>query len=438
MTAQMHPFPNRDPANDEAEMAVLGAILADNGVFERLRGTVQAEDFYDPLHVEVYAAAEKLIAQGRRADFVTLAPVLKGKKIGPIDAYDYVLGYVEQAPTDPEKLWSYVQEVLHYSARRGVIAAARKLGADAAKGTENLVEVFERANKQMDDAIARTHSRRVTSLAADQAMEAMIEDYDRGPSAIKTGISPLDQMTGGLYLGELSILAGRPGQGKTATALQIGLNMARTGKGVGFYSMEMNHVAIAQRLASSLAYQGEDEIRNGIIVRPSGSIPYNRIRRKDLTAEEQKIVRAQVERLREVPLLIDTQSKLTVSQIAAIARRWQTQLAANGRTLTMLVVDYLGLIEMTNRWGDNRAYAVGEVTAALKDLAKQLNVHVMALHQLNREVEKTESKRPHMHHLRRVRIDRAGCRPDPDALPGGVLRRARDIQGRGGSRHQAR
>jgi replicative DNA helicase len=396
MAAELHKIHPTEPHNEFAEKCVLGAVLADNAVFRRLDGTLHATDFYVGLHGEVFGAVADLVRADRRADLITLAPVLHGKTVFEVDAEDYVRGLVEQAPETTEQLVDYVREVLQYSAQRGVIATARTLGAEAARRGVNLIEAYDTAVKALDTAIGRAAKRRVTVKFIPEWAQDALDEYAKGTKGTSSGLVELDKLIGGFFPGDLCILGGRPSQGKTALALEIGLAVARgrgsdgphRGVGVHVESMEMGGIPLAQRVLSSVAYD------------PIDPIPYNAFRRQELKPDHIARLKAAKTSLDEVPLVINTQPAMTLAEITASVRRSQMQLEAKGRKLGLIVIDYLGLIQLSNRWGDNRAYAIAEATGRLKEMAIDMQLPILLLHQLNRDVEASADKRPQMHHLR--------------------------------------
>lgn len=153
--AEIHKLQSLEPHNEMAEACVLGAILTDNTVLDRLTGLLQPTDFYVGLHAELYAAMVETIADRRRADLVTLVPLIRGKKVGDADAESYLAALPEYAPSTPVALMDYVREVLRFSAQRGVLAAARQLGQDTARPAVKLLEAYERATKDCERALSR-------------------------------------------------------------------------------------------------------------------------------------------------------------------------------------------------------------------------------------------------------------------------------------------
>lgn len=390
-TDDLRPEPSQ-PHNALAEQAVLTAMLADNTVFQRFAGSLRPEDFYDPLHADIYRAVAELIEAGQYADGVTLVRAIRDKRAGDQDAEDYVAGLATEKSASFQQLGSYVHEITHLAAARDVAAAltaGAKRAADHQVTPAGLAAIGGDVEAQVDAALLRTSVRESTLRPAHEFAAAARERYASGLAGTLTHIDVIDDLTGGLFSDELSIVAGRPSMGKTALASQIGLNVARSGKGVLFISLEMGGVPVAQRLLSTLAYRGEDRC-----------IHYRKYRSRTLSDDDQRILQECEERLRLWPLFIEEQGALTMAQINATARRCAGELAKAGKQLSLVVVDYLGLVTSSNRYHGNRVYEIGETSAGLKALAKAMGMHVMALHQVNREVERTDDARPQLHHLR--------------------------------------
>lgn len=378
-----------EPHNAEAEQAVLGAVLADNAVYDRLAGSLRPEDFYEPLHGDLFQAISALIADGRRADIVTLAPILKNKKIGEVDAASYVHALPDMAPAQPEQLWDYAQEISRYAAQRSILSASRDLAQGASKIGADLIDATSRAVERIDRALDRTRAQEATAKPAGEFGHDAIAAYDAEGQSVSTGLRSLDDITGGLFLQELSIIGGRPGMGKSTFATALAFNIANAGTGVYYLSLEMAGVPLAQRILSSMCY-----------VSPTNCIPYEKFRKRQLQPSEIAALKTAARDLERLPFVIETKAGLNLLQIRASVRKAQAEIEARGKKLRFIVVDYLGLVEPSHQWRDNRVQQLAEMTKGLREMAKTMNAHVCALVQLNREVEKREDKRPQLHDLR--------------------------------------
>ncbi len=378
MTADLHTLdgatPSREPPhNIEAEQGVLGAILLNNRAYDNVAGILKPEHFHDPAHGALYAACGTLIERGRIADPVTL----KGHA-----RPDYLAELVAAAPT--------VINAPHYAATIRNFAKAR----EAIAAGENLIEAGYRVDH--DDDISDVAA---TSLAAIEAIGAGTEggaipnaeaaeiaignalaarDTDGRAAGLPTGLSELDRVIGGLARGEVTVAAGRTGMGKTALAGSIALHAARHGEACVIFSLEMQAHFIANRLLAIVSGVSGDEARRGA-----------------LDDDDMRSFRGAKARLADLPIEIDEASALTVEMIAARARALHRRGRAN-----LIVIDYLGLVQPSDRRERNRVYQIEHVTTELKRLAKSLNIPVLLLTQINRQVEGRDDKRPTLADLR--------------------------------------
>jgi replicative DNA helicase len=282
------------------------------------------------------------------------------------------------------------------AARRALIAAAENsisvafdvaLDVDPASIAEDLIDEC--------DAIASARSTSNTSRisigrAADEALERMTSVMQRKGAigGVPLGLRDVDHKTDGLQRGELTILAGRPGMGKTGVGLGSALKMALKGYSALYVSLEMMGAALANRCLSDLLFNTNDQLS------------YWDITRGNLTDTQAEAVVETAREIRDLPLEIEQQAGLSVFQIAARARKHKAVLERHGNTLDVIIVDHLGLVQPSSRYAGSRTHEIEETTGALKALAKELNVAVVALCQLNRAVEGREDKRPTMADLR--------------------------------------
>jgi replicative DNA helicase len=240
-------------------------------------------------------------------------------------------------------------------------------------------------------AHTETHVPRVAiGEAAAQAVDRMSAVMARNGAigGITTGLKTLDDLTDGLHRGEFALVAGRPGMGKSGLMQSSALKTAAAGYNGLIFSLEMGSVSLGSRAISDLLHD------------PHDPIPYWRIARGDLADNQaQRVVDAAVD-LRNLPLVIDLQPSLTVSQIAARTRKHARALARQGKTLDLVYVDHIHIISPNDRYRGNRTAEITEISAGLKALAKELNVALLGLAQLSRAVESRDDKRPTMADLR--------------------------------------
>lgn len=388
------------PFNLEAEQAILGAILFDNEIFYRVSAYLKPEHFFDPAHQLIFETCGTLIGQGRLA-----SPTIIDAFLGDNGGFSEGGGrrYLEQLAANVPATASahdYARLVFELSTCRGLIAIGSEITerARTAALEDPPVRQLEDAEKSLY-GLAETgkygagfKSFRSAALEAIEIADAAIK-RDGGLAGTSTGLIDLDNMMGGLHSSDLIILAGRPSMGKTSLAVNIAVNAAaayRTeaqqdgsqkvveGAVVGLFSLEMSADQIATRIISE---------RSGV--------PSNEIRRGTVTPEQFDDIYHTARELESLPLHIDDTGGLSIAQLAARARRLKRQ-----HGLGLLVVDYLQLLSGSSRKGDSRVQEITEISIGLKALAKELNIPVIALSQLSRQVEARDDKRPQLSDLR--------------------------------------
>jgi replicative DNA helicase len=389
------------PHNIEAEQALLGAILVNNEAFYRVSDFLNPEHFFEPIHQKIYQLARDLVRAGKIATPVTLKTFLDATiDIGGLTVSQYLARLAAEATTIINAE-DYGRTVYDLSIRRALIQVGEEMVnvafdapvdfAPRSQIEEAERKLYELAETGRYDGGFQRFSQALTT-AIDMAAHAFQRDGKL--SGIATGLDDLDRMMGGLQPSDLIVLAGRPGMGKTALATNIAYNVAKAWQGevrtdghtvttnggvVGFFSLEMSAEQLATR----------------IIAEQTG-IPSSQIRRGGISeADFEKIKDYSIE-LQNLPLFVDETGGLSVAQLAARARRLKRQ-----RGLDLLVIDYLQLLSgSTRRSSENRVQEITEITTKLKALAKELNVPVMALSQLSRQVESREDKHPQLSDLR--------------------------------------
>jgi replicative DNA helicase len=389
------------PHNIEAEQALLGAILVNNEAFYRVSDFLNPEHFFEPIHQQVYQLARELVRAGKIATPVTLKTFLDATiDIGGMTLSQYLARLAAEATTIINAE-DYGRTVYDLSIRRDLI----KVGEDMVNVAFDAPVDFA-PREQIEDAERKLFELAETGRydggfqgfgqALTTAIDMAANAYQRDGklSGIATGLDDLDRMMGGLQKSDLIVLAGRPGMGKTALATNIAFNVANAWQGnvradghtettnggvVGFFSLEMSAEQLATR-----------------IIAEQTSIPSNQIRRGGISADEFEKIKDYSIRLQNLKLFVDETGGLSIAQLAARARRLKRQ-----RGLDLIVVDYLQLLTGSSKRGqENRVQEITEITTRLKALAKELQVPVMALSQLSRQVESREDKHPQLSDLR--------------------------------------
>jgi len=387
------------PHNLEAEQALLGSLMFDNAVFERLSDRLRGSHMYEPFHQRLFEAIEDHIRQGMLAEPTILMERFKqDPAFQEFGGLRYLADLVDRAPPAANAP-DYARVIYDLALRRDLI----RIGGEMIKEAPNPETP---ADEQIEQAEQTLYSLAETgkpssgfvnfSTALAGAVEMAGEAYQREGklAGLATRLDDLDQKLGGLHPSDLLILAGRPSMGKTALATNIAFNVARNyrweptpdggrktvdGGVVAFYSLEMSAEQLAMRILADASGVSSDKLRKGEI----DSSDFGKIR--DAAVE-----------IGESPLYIDATGGLSISKLAARARR----LKRMEHGLDLIVVDYLQLVTTGDNSQKNRVQEVSEITGGLKALAKELSVPIIALSQLSRQVEQREDKRPQLSDLR--------------------------------------
>ncbi len=387
------------PHNVEAEQQLLGAILTNNDIYDRIAAIIGPQHFFEPVHARIYEVAASRIAKNNLASPVTLKAFLEDdaglKELGGPASLVRLAG----AALSGFAARNYAQMLYDLAIRRELIGLGRDISDKAAKvdiasePKEQIVEaeqaLYALGEQGQTDSGFQSFLKAVTD-AVNVANAAY--QRDGGLAGISTGLTDMDKMLGGLHPSDLLILAGRPSMGKTALATNIAFNIAKAyqkgmrhdgtegavnGGVVGFYSLEMSAEQLAARILSE-----------------ASEVPSDQIRRGDMTEEEFRRFVEAAKQLEACPLYIDDTPALPISQLAARARRLKRT-----HGLDVLIVDYLQLVRPATA-KDSRVNEVSEITQGLKAIAKELEIPVIALSQLSRQVENREDKRPQLSDLR--------------------------------------
>jgi replicative DNA helicase len=390
------------PHNIEAEQALLGAILVNNEAFYRVSDFLEPRHFFEPIHQRIFELAGSLVRQGKLATPVTLKTFLPADfDIAGLSLNQYLARLAAEATTIINAE-DYGRTVYDLSIRRELIAIGEEMvnAAYDAPVDATPASHIEDAERKLYE-IAETgrydggFQRFAQALTTAVDMAARAYQRDGSLSGLATGLTDLDSRMGGLQASDLVILAGRPGMGKTALATNIAYNVAKAyeqgdfrpdgsretinGGIVGFFSLEMSAEQLATRIIAEQTGIPSNKIRRGVIEETE----FEKI--KDISIE-----------LQNLPFYVDETGGLSIGQLAARARRLKRQ-----RGLDLLVIDYLQLLQGSNRRSsDSRVQEITEITTRLKALAKELNIPVLALSQLSRQVESRDDKRPQLADLR--------------------------------------
>ena len=387
------------PHSIEAEQQLLGAILTNNDLFERVAPIVGAEHFYDPVHARIFETASARIAKNNLASPVTLKAFLEDDAgLAELGGPTYLVR-LAGAAISSFAVRDYAEMIYDMAIRRELITVGNEIAAKAARvdvdsePKEQIIEAEQKLYALAEQGKTEQGFQSFLTAVTD-AVKVANAAYQRegGLAGVSTGLVDMDKKLGGLHRSDLLILAGRPSMGKTSLATNVAFNIARAykkgltssgeegavdGGVVGFFSLEMSAEQLATRILSEVA-----------------EIPSNQIRRGDFTESEFRRIVDAAKELEAAPLFIDDTPALPISQLAARARRLKRT-----HGLDVLFIDYLQLVRGTGR-SENRVNEISEITMGLKAIAKELDIPVIALSQLSRQVENREDKRPQLSDLR--------------------------------------
>jgi replicative DNA helicase len=391
--------PDAMPHSVEAEQQLLGAILTNNDVYDRIAQIIGPQHFHDPVHARIFEIAATRIAKNALASPVTLKAFMEDdeglKELGG-PAY---LARLAGAAISAFAVRDYAQMIYDFAIRRELIGLGRDISDKAARvdvssePKDQIVEAEQQLYKLSEQGQTESGFQSFLKAVTD-AVNVANAAYQRegGLAGVSTGLMDMDKKLGGLHRSDLLILAGRPSMGKTSLATNIAFNVAKAykkgkkpdgtigtidGGVVGFYSLEMSAEQLAARILSE-----------------ASEVPSDQIRRGDLTEGEFRRFVEAAKTLEACPLYIDDTPALPISQLAARARRLKRT-----HGLDVLIVDYLQLVRGTGR-SENRVNEISEITMGLKAIAKELDIPVIALSQLSRQVENRDDKRPQLSDLR--------------------------------------
>jgi replicative DNA helicase len=373
------------PSNTDAEYGLIGAVLYDNDCFHLIEG-LEAHHFFEPVNGRLWTAiSDAMGASGRAIDPVLLsARFADDKGFQELGGLTLLGNMVEHCPPPPQAP-AYADQIIDLAIRRDLIRICQA-GAESAADPElpgrKHIETVEADLYALAEDKPEAGGFVEFGAALDAAVEAAAKAYSNAGAitGLPTGLIDLDQKLGGLHPSDLLILAGRPSMGKTALATNIAWNAAAKGKIVAFFSLEMSAEQLSGRILAAVSGVSGDRVRRGAI-----------------EAHEFARLRDAAGAIRSHPLHIDATGGLALSKLAARARRLKRRKGG----LDLIVVDYLQLLTTGDRGRDsNRVQEVTQITMGLKALAKDLNVPVLALSQLSRQVENREDKRPQLSDLR--------------------------------------
>ena len=392
------PF-RQPPANIEAEMALLGAMFVNNDAFYRVSDFLKPEHFSEPIHREMFDISGQLIRAGKQATPITIKTFLpEGTRIADLTPLQYAVRLASDATTIINAE-DFGRAIYDLATRRELITIGEDMvniayDAPLDFGPSEQIEDAERRLFAVAGEARNGGGFEAFGEAVNKAIDMAARAYERDGhlSGMATGLTTLDSKMGGLQKSDLIIVAGRPGMGKTSLATNIAFNIAKAyeprqkangeieaanGGVVAFFSLEMSGDQLATRIIAEQARISSAKIRRG-----------------DITQDEFDRLAEHAQDFSSAPLYIDQTGGISIGQLAARARRLKRTTG-----LDVMVIDYIQLMQ-GNKRTDNRVQEITEITTGLKSLAKELDVPIVALSQLSRQVESRDDKRPQLSDLR--------------------------------------
>ena len=374
------------PSAVDAEQSILGGLLLDNQAWDKVSGKLVAEDFFRYEHRKLFEALSDLSKRDQPFDVITVAESLKS--LGELDNVGGETYLFELSNSIPSvaNIASYVEIVREKSVLRQLIAISNDIAETAynpeGRNVSQLLDIAETKVFAIAEQTGTEGGPEIIKNVLSKTIEKIDQLYhaEGDITGLSTGFADFDKMTSGLNPSDLVIVAGRPSMGKTTFAVNMAENAAiQSGKPVLIFSMEMPDDSLAMRMISSL-----------------GRIDQSRVRSGKLLEEDWPRITSAVNVLSESKLFIDDTAGLSPAEVRARARR----VAKEHGQLGLIVIDYLQLMQVPGFKVENRTAEISEISRSLKSLAKELNVPVIALSQLNRSLEQRSDKRPVMSDLR--------------------------------------
>lgn len=378
------------PHSIEAEQSVIGGLLLENEALDKVADILSPDDFYQHDHKTIYQHIARLIERNRPADIVTVAESLENTaELASVGGIAYLGSLAQNTPT-AANIRRYAEIVRERAIMRKLVTVGSDIAGSAfspnGRDAQQLLDeaeakIFQIAESGNKNSEGFQDIKELLPQVAEKIDELFSREDQSEVTGIPTGFTDLDRMTSGLHGGDLIIVAGRPSMGKTAFSINMAENVALdTGLPVAVFSMEMGATQLATRMIGSV-----------------GRLDQHRMRTGRLEDEDWEKLTTALGKLNEAPIFIDEGAGLSSFDVRARARRLHRQTGKLG----LIVVDYLQLMAApAGTRSENRATEISEISRSLKALAKELDVPVVALSQLNRGLEQRPDKRPVMSDLR--------------------------------------
>jgi len=381
-----------EPYSYGAERAVIVGCLTNPDRLADVAARLVPSDFEGAFHRRVVEILLGLHSEGRKPSVEALVAVVGDDEIAPnLTVRGYLKGIIDDQlkvlflPIDDA-----IETILDAAQRKALSAAGSALMTGAALGGKSVASLATEAVSHIDEVLSSVRSQKRRAYDAGDAGQSAINLLESDARAYPTtGLLELDRMMGGWPRGELTVVAGRPGTGKSAFATCAVLKAARAGHPVCFFSLEMRDEQLGARMLTDLAYSHTEPLHYEDI-----------LKRHEMSSRARARLDAAHAQLKTLPIHIEEQRGLTVAEIGARSRKRAGEMHRAGTPLEMVVVDHLHIVKSSDRYAGNRVRELAEISDGLATLAKELDVAVVALCQLSRAVEDRENKRPSMPDLR--------------------------------------
>lgn len=370
------------PHNKEAEQSVIGSAITDEASVAASAEIVRPEDFYFEQNREIYSVIIELFNENTPIDIVTVSDRLnQGDRLDAVGGITYLASVASSVPTT-ENVVYYSKIIKEKAILRRLISSSRAISELAYSEGDTVEKILEQSEQLIFDVSSSKEQNDIVHIqdvlmTAYQAMVQNALNKDK-LTGVPTGFDELNRRTGGLHGGELIIIAGRPGMGKSSFAVNIAESAAIINNiPVAIFNLEMSKSMIVNRILCSQALVDSSKVRMG-----------------DFSGEDWQQIGSVVDKVAMAPIYIDDTASITVSEIRAKCRRLK-----QSKNLGLIVIDYLQLMQSANRT-DNRQQEISDISRSLKVLSKELDVPVIALSQLARTCESRSDKRPMLSDLR--------------------------------------
>ncbi len=372
------------PHNFEAEQSVIGSMFLNKYAAQKCVETLNSELFYNEANAKIFAVLMTLVEKKVPIDPTTVTAELDNQKVlSQVGGVEYLTELINSVPS-ASNIDEYIKIVEQCAIKRRLITESTEITNSVFSSTDDLEEILDNAERKILNVVKTrkgTEFRTIQDVLYKTQQNIEKLSQNKGEiTGLATGFHDFDKLTSGLHPNELIIIAARPAMGKTAFALNLAMNCANnTDKAVAIFNMEMGAEQLAMRLIAS-----------------AGQIDQSRLKTGKLEHNDWKRINEAISRLAESNIFIDDTPGMSIGELRAKCRR----LSSSENGLGLVVIDYLQLLSGSGKYGSNRQQEVSDISRALKTMAMELEIPVIALAQLSRSVESRDDKRPIMSDLR--------------------------------------